>query len=731
MTIGVTEEHAALAQSVAGWASATAPVSVARTAADEGGKEPAEVWSGLAQQGLLSMHIAAEHGGGGGGAVEAAVACEQLGRHLAAASFLPTVIAGCVLQVAGCGAGRHLTALADGSASVAVAFAADGLTATRSADGLVVTGTAPLVAGAAGADLLLLGAQDAGGGQTWFLVDAATVSVRGLDSLDMTRPLAAAQLDDVEVPGDDVLAAVDTVLVREVAVTLAAAEAAGVAGWCLDTATEYAKVREQFGRPIGQFQAVKHACADMLTLVEQARAAAWDAARALDDPEQRPLAAAVAGAVSLDAAVQCAKACIQILGGIGFTWEHDAHLFLRRAVATRQLLGPVASWRADAARLALAGRRRTLALDLDEAETAAPRQEVQEFLGTLDGLDDDQRRRAIADAGYISPHWPPPYGRAAGAVEQLVVDEEFTAAGVARPDLVIGGWILPTLIAHGTPEQHERFVRPTMYGEITWCQMFSEPGAGSDLAALQTKATRTDGGWLLSGQKVWTSLAHRSDWGLCLARTDPSAPKHEGITCFLIDMKSEGLDIRPLRELTGRAMFNEVFLADVYVPEELVVGAINDGWRAGRTTLANERVAMSSGSTMGAGVEGVLAMVSALGTDDPVTLDHAGALVCEGQVLALLGLRTTLRRLGGVDPGAGSSVRKLVGMRHAQDCAELLLELLGPAAASVEGPAGAVVNGFLQSRCLTIAGGTTEVQRNVVAERILGLPRDDAPGAQR
>ena len=726
MTIGVTEDHTALADMVRRWAADHAPPAVARASAEDGGKEPAELWQGLAGQGLLGMHLAEEAGGAGGTLVESAIAAAELGAVLSGAMYVPTVTVSAILQLAGGTTTRYLGDLADGSTTAALSASTAGLVATSDGEGLVVTGTAGVVAGAAAADLLLLGAAGEGG-DVWFLVEAARAGVRPLDSLDATRPVAAVELDGLRIPDVDVVS-IDTATVRAAAVTLAAAEAAGIAGWCLSTAVDYAKVREQFGRPIGQFQAVKHACADMLTLVEQARAVAWDAARAIEEPDQRNLAAAVAGAVALDAAVDCAKTCIQILGGIGFTWEHDAHLYLRRAVALRQILGPTGAWRAQAADLALQGGRRALGVDLSDDDTRGVRDEVRSFVASLEGLDDTARRRAIADAGYLQPHWPAPFGRGAGAVEQLVIDEEFASAGVQRPDLVIGGWILPTLIAHGTPEQQEQLVRPTLYGDITWCQMFSEPGAGSDLAALSTKATRADGGWVLSGQKVWTSLAHRSDYGLCLARTDHDAPKHKGISCFVVDMRSEGLDIRPLRELTGRAMFNEVFLNDVFVPDAMVVGAINDGWRAGRTTLANERVAMSSGSTMGAGVEGLVSFV-AHSDPGPVVLDRVGRLVCEGQVLSLLGLRTTLRRLGGMDPGAASSVRKLVGMHHAQDCAELLLELLGPAGATQADAATAVTSGFLQSRCLTIAGGTTEVQRNVVAERILGLPRDDAAPA--
>jgi 3-oxochol-4-en-24-oyl-CoA dehydrogenase len=649
------------------------------------------------------------------------VATEELGRGLVAGPHLPTVVVSAVLSLAG--APVPLGPLVTGTWAAGFATGAGDLRLERHDDGRrTVRGTTgPLLGGEA--DRYLLAAAD-GDGVTWLLVAGDAGTVRPVDSLDASRPLVELTFDAAELAPGAVLEEVDGDLVGDVAVTLAAAEATGIAGWCLDTATEHAKVREQFGRPIGQFQAVKHQCAEMLLVVEQARAAVWDAARAVGDPEQRPLAAAVAAAVALDGAVEAAKTCIQILGGIGFTWEHDAHRYLRRALSLRQLLGPASRWRRRAATLALRGARRTLDLQLP-AEAEGVRGEVRRFVGSLKEREPAEQRRLLADAGYLQPHWPEPWGRAAGAVEQLVIDQELAAAGVTRPDLVIGGWILPTIIAHGTDEQQKRFIPPTLHGELTWCQMFSEPGAGSDLAALQTKATRADGGWVLNGQKVWTSLAHRSDWGLCLARTDSSGPKHQGITCFLVDMRSEGLDIRPLRELTGRDMFNEVFLNDVFVPDDLVVGDVGDGWRVGRTTLANERVAMSSGSTMGAGVEGVLAALAGA-ADDPLLLDRAGGLVCEGQVLALLGFRTTLRRLTGLDPGAASSVRKLVGMHHAQDCAELVLELLGPSGATTEGLAERVTFGFLQSRCLTIAGGTTEVQRNVVAERILGLPRDDA-----
>jgi alkylation response protein AidB-like acyl-CoA dehydrogenase len=324
------------------------------------------------------------------------------------------------------------------------------------------------------------------------------------------------------------------------------------------------------------------------------------------------------------------------------------------------------------------------------------------------------------------PHWAPPWGRNAGPVEQLVIDEELKKARLRRPHLAVGAWAAPTIATHGTPEQQERWVRPTLVGEINWCQLFSEPGAGSDLASLSTKATRTNGGWKLNGQKVWTSLAAQADWGICLARSNADAPKHLGITYFIVDMKTAGIDVRPLRELTGQAMFNEVFLDDVFVPDDCVIGDVDGGWPLARTTLANERVAMGSGSSFGGGIEALLLLVEA-SDPDPVTLDRVGALVAEAHSVALLGQRSTERAVTGRGPGPEASVRKLLSAEHDQRTQEFGLGLLGGEGATVEGSAQQWAYGFLANRCLTIAGGTSEVQRNVIAERLLGLPRDPEP----
>ena len=720
MTIGVGADHEALAASVRGWAERAGLRASAREALEGPEQRPAW-WSGLAEQGLLGLHVAEESGGSGAGGVELAVAVEELGRALAHGPSLPTMLASLVLsQSPGTASKELLPSLVDGSATGAVAVE-DGLVATPSADGIVVSGTAHRVLGGGLADLLVLGA-----GDTWFVVESGQVTVTPLDGLDATRRPAAVTLDSVVVPASRLLPGLSLSQVQSLVGVVVAAEATGLAGWALDTAATYATTREQFGKPIGAFQGVKHKCADMLVRLEQARATTWDAARALDEPAsaERDLSAAIAVAVAVDAAVHNAKDVLQVLGGIGYTWEHDAHIVLKRALSLRALVGDPAHWRGLAADLALAGARRRLELDL--GETAELRGEVREFLAALPS-DPEARKVAVADGGFLVPHWPAPWGRSASAVEQLVIDEEFASAGVRRHDLIIGGWAAPTIVAHGTPEQQERFVRPTLHGQIVWCQMFSEPGAGSDLASLQTRAEPVEGGWRINGQKVWTSMAQVADWAILLARTSGTGKgpdRHKGITYFLLDMSAAGVDVRPLRELTGHAAFNEVFLDDVFVPDDCVVGAVGGGWPLARTTLANERVAMSSGSPFGRGVEDVLADVLALGAPDPLLRDRLGHLVCEAHGQALLAFRTTLRQLSGAEPGSASSVRKLVGMRHQQDTAELRFELLGLTGLAREGDADKLAHTMLNTRCLTIAGGTSEVLKNVVAERILGLPRD-------
>ncbi|MFF2362610.1 acyl-CoA dehydrogenase [Streptomyces sp. NPDC058122] len=746
MGIAVTPEQGELAEAVRGWIARAVPPEEVRKLLDVPGVGRPPFWDALAAQGLLAVHLPEAYGGGGGDLVDLAVVVEEAARAALPGPFVANALASAVLAaelaaepgsagdsvrepgraglVRASGRADLIRALGCGERIGAVAFGAGSLTALAVDGGYVLDGTAPPVLSGADADVLVLAATIAGparlrdaDGTLWLVVDAAGLAVRPHGSADPTRATAEVRAQGLRVPADHVLA-VDPSLVRDLAAVVLAADACGTAAWSLETAAGHARVREQFGRPIGHFQGVKHLCADMLLRLEQARALTWDAARAAQEPPGvRELVAALAAGTALDAAGSCAKDCVQILGGIGFTWEHDAHLYLRRALVARQLLGAGSGHLRRAVRLARDGVRRELRLELPP-EASAYRAEARATAGRVRGLAPAEVRRALAPTGYAAPHLPPPYGLGAGPVQQLAVQQELTAAGVRISDLGIATWVVPSLIAHGTRRQQERYLLPTLRGDVLWCQLFSEPGAGSDLASLRTSAERTaDGRWRINGQKVWTSAAQWADHGILLARTNPAAPKHKGLTYFVVDMKTtEGIDIRPLKEITGDSLFNEVWFDDVLLPADAVVGEVDDGWRVARNTLGNERVHMADQLTFDTGLEALI----------PADVDgpRLGALLAEAHALACVTLRTTLRRVSGVEPGAGASVRKLVQTAHQQKVAELALELLGPEGALCEGPGERAVHGFLLSRCLTIAGGTTQVQLNVVAERLLGLPRD-------
>jgi len=725
--IGVSEDHLALHDAVRGWCERHCPPSVPRALLEAATETRSPFWDELAHQGWLGLHVDDAYGGSGFGLPELVVVLEEFGRVVAPGPILPTALAAALIQAGGSEplAKALLPGLTAGERIGAVALEADGsLLGEEKADGVHVSGTLRPVLGAHLADLLVVPVRVAGR-DVWCALDAADTDVRELPSVDATRRVAEVTVRDLAVPADRVLTGLETDTARRLAAVLVAAEAVGVAQWCVTTAAEHASVRVQFGRPVGQFQGVKHKCADMLGRVELARAATWDAARAASEPDAGDLTAASAVSLALDAAFTNAKDCIQILGGIGFTWEHDAHLYLKRASALRSLAGPSSGWRVHAARRALGGARRQLTVDLGPAADTI-RADVRAFLDEVRDLPRDEQRQRVAEAGFLTPTWPKPWGRDAKAIEQLVIDEEFRRAEVARPGIMIGSWALPPVIVYGTREQQERWIPPTLRGETTWCQLFSEPGAGSDLASLTTRATKAEGGWLVTGQKVWTSMAQTADWGILLARTDPDLPKHDGISCFMVDMRhTDGLDIRPLRELTGESMFNEVFFDDAFLPDDCLVGRAGDGWRAARTTLANERVFMGSGMTLGHGLEQILRMVSADQPPDTVILDEIGGLVATAHALACLGFRLTLAALAGADPsGSEASVRKLLSVLHDQHVQEVGLGLLGPRGVIAEGDGATWSRGFLFNRNLTIAGGTSEIQRNIVAERVLGLPRD-------
>jgi len=698
-----TDEQFAARELVRSWAAGSNAVRAARDVEQGNPDAWRTAYTGLAQLGIFGVALPEECGGAGGTVDDLCAMVDEAAAALVPGPVATTAVATLVVPSSHA---ELLEALASGERTAGLALSAE-----LNYGGGRASGTAEFVLGADAGGVLLLPA-----GDHFLLVDATAdgVTVEPLTPTDFSRPLARVVLADA--PAE--VLPVSRRRVEDLAATVQAAEAAGLARWTLQTAAEYAKVREQFGKPIGSFQAIKHMCAEMLLRSEQVAVAAGDAANAANDSDdpQLSIAAAVAAAAGIEFAKANAKDCIQVLGGIGITWEHDAHLYLRRAYGISQFLGGASRWLRRVAALTQQGVRRELHIDLASVEHLQP--EIAAAVAEVAAQPEEKRQIALAEAGLQAPHWPPPYGRAASPAEQLLIDREMAAAGVERPDLVIGWWAAPTILEHGSTEQIERFVPPTLSGELFWCQLFSEPGAGSDLASLRMKAVRAEGGWKLTGQKVWTSRANWAQYGVCLARTDPDAPKHKGITYFLIDMSSPGIDVRPLREITGEDLFNEVFFDDVFVPDEMVVGEVNDGWRLARTTLANERVAMAHGTALGNPMEEVVRTVATLELD-PTVQDRLGRLIVAAQVGSLLDQRIAQLAVGGADPGPQASARKLIGVRYRQALSEFRMDLSEGAGVVQNQP----VHDFLNVRCLTIAGGTEQILLTMAGERLLGLPR--------
>jgi 3-oxochol-4-en-24-oyl-CoA dehydrogenase len=427
--------------------------------------------------------------------------------------------------------------------------------------------------------------------------------------------------------------------------------------------------------------------------------------------------------LGLLAADEAAQLNIQVHGGIGFTWEHDAHLYLRRATALEAIIdGEVVG--AQVVDLTSRGVRLSRAVDLPpEAEPI--RDEVRAFANGVKGLEGKAVLDALIESGYVMPHWPKPWGRDADAIEQLVVEEEFAEAGIERPNYGITGWVILTLIQHATAEQVARWVRPAMEQDVSWCQLFSEPDAGSDAAGVKTRATKVEGGWLINGQKVWTSGAHHASFGFATVRTDPEAPKHKGVTTMVIDMKAKGVLVRPLKMITGLSEFNEVFFDDVFIPDADIVGAINDGWTVARATLGNESLSIgASQSGWGVPVETLISSYR----EHPQRLGggaaRIGRHIARMQAIDSLNLRRAHRAVGGSGPGPEGAVTKLVSTENVAESAAISVALTAGDGAFLEGPGAISGNAALYHRGLAIAGGTSEIKRNQIGERILGLPRD-------
>ncbi len=710
MSIAVTDDHRALAETAADFLLKRDARGAARALLEAKDEPRPTFWDDLAGLGWLGLHLPESVGGAGYGLEELVVVVEELGAAVAPGPFVPTVIASAALAAAG--DESLLSGLADGSRTAAIALSSDITISSGKASGTVAAvlagGTPDLLVIAAGDDLVIVEAADSG------------VSLDFPRNLDPTRRSGAATLE--EAPARLLPGAARGFI--DLARVILAAEAAGVSRTCTQMGAEYAKVREQFGRPIATFQGVKHHCANMLVATELLTAAVWDAARAVETGgDQARISAAAAATLAGPAAYLCANLNIQVHGGIGFTWEHDAHLFLRRGTAIGALLDADSAAK-EVVDLTRAGVKRERTIKLPpEAEQI--RAEVRAVAEGIKDKDDAAKLAALIESGYVMPHWPKPWGLDAGAVEQIVIEQEFDAAGIKRPNYGITAWVLLTLIQHATEEQVQRYVPPALRQDLIWCQLFSEPGAGSDAAGVRTKATRAEGGWLVNGQKVWTSGAHHAAFGLATVRTDPDVPKHDGITTMVIDMHAPGVEVRPLRMAPGPSDFNEVFFNDVFVPDADVVGPINGGWTVARATLGNESVSIGGGTgAMTFPGEALIKPYDAHPERLPGGEAQIGRYIATQQAMGQLNLRSASRAVAGGGPGPEGAVTKLVLSELGLDAAGILSELAGTDLLFMDEPRQMPGIMVLMQRAMTIAGGTSEIKRNQIAERLLGLPRD-------
>ncbi|MGP4056894.1 acyl-CoA dehydrogenase [Mycobacterium sp. 4D054] len=739
MTIGLTPEQEQLGAAVAQFAARHAPVDKTRESFEAlaAGELP-PWWEQFVGNGFHAVHLPEEVGGQGGTLTDTACVIEAAAAALLPGPVLATVSTSAVALLADDTPARQalIGALADGASGAVILAGDNGFRAVPGANGWRIDGRSTPIAGACAARILLVSA-DTGEGTAWFAIDPAGpgVSVESRVATDRTVDVGVVRLDGHRCTDDAALSGIDDVRARCVTVALAAAAASGVLRWCVQAVTDHLRTREQFGRPIGTFQALQHQAAMLLVNSELASSAAWDAVRsASEDPAQHRIAAWGSALMAVTPAPELALDALTMFGAIGYTWEHDLHLYWRKATSLAASIGPSGRYAESLGELTRThGRdvsvklgdvdlefRRGVAAVLDEARTL--RNDRPGRQGDYENLATGPQRTLLAEAGLIAPHWPRPWGVEATQLQLLIIDEEFAKRpDLVRPSLGISEWILPTLISSAPEHIQERFIPPTQRGELGWCQLFSEPGAGSDLASLTTRATKVDGGWRINGHKIWTSSAHTADFGALLARTDPDVAKHRGIGYFIVDMNSEGVDLQPIRQATGESHFNEVFLADVFVPDEMLLGEPTDGWNLAIATMAQERVAIS-GYVNFDRASILRALAAEERADRSRVLAALGEADAYANAIKVLALREVMRLLDGQAAGPASSIAKVAMNVMLRRIFKATLELAAPAAL-VEDSEPAIVEPYFHLPAELIGGGTKEIQLNIIAQMILGLPR--------
>jgi alkylation response protein AidB-like acyl-CoA dehydrogenase len=738
MTLAITVEQEQLVDAVNRFAARRAPVD--KTRVEFGRIASGEIpswWPEFVDSGFHAVHLPGHVGGQDGTLADMACVVEAAAAALLPGPLLSTVTASAVASLADASAKPLLTDLAAGATAVVILPEHCDVQAAPEGTSWRLNGSSGSVLGISAAQHILLTARTADGGERWFVAAPGPgLTIESQEGTDLCTDVGALRLTDHVVPDIAEISGISTERARCVVVALAACAAAGAVRRCADAATEYIRTREQFGRPVGAFQAMQHKAAMLLVDSELAASAAWDAVRAAEESiEQHRLAAASAAVMAVAAAPDLVLDALLMFGAIGYTWEHDTHLYWRRVTSLAASLGPSTHWTREVGELARTCKRSTT-INLGSVESEfrakvaatldqALRLSNDHYSGDIrtPGLATGPQRDLLAEEGLVAPNLPAPWGVGASAVQQVIIADEFgKRPELIRPSLGIAEWILPTILNSGSDLQRERFAWPILRGVQPWCQLFSEPGAGSDLASLSTRATKVDGGWLVNGHKIWTSLADRAQFGALLARTDPEAKKHRGIGYFLVDMTSPGVEVSPIQQASGRFEFNEVFLTDVFVPDEMLVGKPDDGWSLAVSTMAVERTAIGNYVTIDR-ADALRRMAEIAGPEQDAALRALGDVEAYGTAIKAVVLRETLRLVEGQGPGPTSSIAKYAMVTLLRRAWTATLGLSGRAA-MLEKSDPAVVQPYFDAPAELIGGGTPEIQLTVIASMVLGLPRN-------
>ena len=713
-----------------------------------------EVLAQMARLGWTGWLVPTGHGGSGLGLRSGRVLHEHFGRAGAAEPMLEiAVLAAGVLREAPAGASRDalLAGIADGRLRVALAWRSRAAARLDDASGGLRASGVFEHASPADADVFLV---PIGGELLRIPRDRPGVAVVASRRTDGGQ-WATLTLDAVGIEAEDRLASrcepmVDAAL--DSARVMASAELLGTMQAGLDETLAYLRIREQFGVPIGSFQALQHRAADQLVAVELSRAALDRACAAFDAGEDRAVLAREASGVlarCAAAATDVLKACVQMHGGIGYTDDARIGRLFRRALVLSVALDAPPALRARFLRLARATPARGPAGSHDPRELGFDPEAVRTFvereyperlrrLGRrASWREAESWQRALHARGWSAPAWPTEHGgMGLSAYAQVVWSDLFDSAGVNVVPNIGTSMLGPLLIRHGTPQQRARHLPPILAGGTYWCQGYSEPEAGSDLASLRTTARLEGDTFVIDGRKIWTSLAFEADWMFVLARTDPSAPKHAGISFLLVDMSSPGITVTPIRNLSGASEFCQVFLDGVRVPAENLVGPLNGGWRMATSLLGSERIALGSPRYVRRSLAMLRRLAQARGAfDDPVFADRFASHRLDVDHFEALYVRTVDALRRGADVSADTSLLKLIVSETWQRIADETRLLAGRDGVSVEPLALAdgdplpVLNDFLVSRSATIYGGTSEIQRNILAKTWLDLPA--GPAARR